>query len=345
MKSVGCPSSLQHRGHRPGRRASMSRKQTQGMGKRAKEATMTTAEDAQSAIPESEIQAITEEIDENLDILDEDSGVGLFNLEWLLGDTRPGYGEAAREILEKRGASITTLENGASLVVYENLGYWVPGTTTAQSGVLAHNPIFQVDGAGHTDRLRTAVGDLYQNGRWHQLHPVGFWVTPNENVPEAVLREMENPDSEFSRFPPERLDISLLAGFQTTPFATNTDVIRMTPIGSLEKFPKGPLATSLQVNSIDTGSFLWAYNATHYSAESVSEYTWTAKIPVYSEAQLRQASVSSDSTYTQLPSSVPDRVRQKAEEVTRGYSSPYLKAKALERYLSTAYPLYVCRFG
>ena len=112
----------------------------------------------------------------------------------------------------------------------------------------------------------------------------------------------------------------------------------MTPIGSLEKFPKGPLATSLQVNSIDTGSFLWAYNATHYSAESVSEYTWTAKIPVYSEAQLRHASVSSDPTYTQLPSSVPDRVRLKAEEVTSGYSSPYLKAKALERYLSTAYP-------
>ena len=295
------------------------------------------AGDAQSAIPESEIQAITEEIDENLDILDEDSGVGLFNLECLLGDTRPGYGEAAREILEKRGASITTLENGASLVVYENQGYWVPGTTTAQSGGLAHNPIFQVDGAGHTDRLRTAVGDLYQNGRWHQLHPVGFWVYPNENVPEAVQEKIEEEDSGFSRLPPERLDLSLLAGFQMAPFATHTDVIRMTPIGSLEKFPDGPLPTSLHVNSIDTLAFLWVHNATFGSSEPVSEYTWTSKIPVYSEAQLRQASVSSDPTYTQLPSSVPDRVRLKAEEVTRGYSSPYLKAKALERYLSTAY--------
>ena len=178
--------------------------------------------------------------------------------------------------------------------------------------------MFQVDGAGHTDRLRTAVGDLYQNGRWHQLHPVGFWVYPNENVPEAVQEKIEEEDSGFSRLPPERLDLSLLAGFQMAPFATHTDVIRMTPIGSLEKFPKGPLATSLQVNSIDTGSFLWAYNATHYSAESVSEYTWTSKIPVYSEAQLRQARVSLDPTYTQLPSSVPDRVRLKAEEVTKG---------------------------
>ena len=297
-----------------------------------------TAGDGQSVISESARQAIESEIEKNLDILDEDSGVGLFNLEWLLGDTRPGYGEAAREILEEQGASITTLENGASLVVYENQGYWVPGTTTAQSGGLAHNPIFQVDGAGHTDRLRTAVGDLYQNGRWHQLHPVGFWVYPNENVPEAVQEKIEEEDSGFSRLPPERLDLSLLAGFQMAPFATHTDVIRMTPIGSLEKFPDGPLPTSLHVNSIDTLAFLWVHNATFGSSEPVPEYTWTSKIPVYSEAQLRQASVSSDPTYTQLPSSVPDRVRLKAEEVTSGYSSPYLKAKALERYLSTAYP-------
>ena len=39
------------------------------------------AGDAQSAIPESARQAIESEIEENLDILDEDSGVGIFNLE------------------------------------------------------------------------------------------------------------------------------------------------------------------------------------------------------------------------------------------------------------------------
>ena len=297
-----------------------------------------TAGDAQSAIPESDIQAITERIDENLDILSEDSGVGLFNLGQVLGDTRPGYGEAAREILEERGASITTLENGASLVVYENLGYWVPGTTTAQSPGSAHNPIFQVHGAGHTDRLRTAVGDLYQNGRWHQLHPVGFWVYPNESVPEAVQGKIEEEGSGFSRLPAERLDLSLLAGFQTQPVSTHTTTISMTPIGSLQQFPKGPLPTSLHVDSIGTGTFLWAYSATFYSADTVPTYSWRARIPHFSEDQLARAAVSSDPTYTQLPSSVPDRVRLKAEEVTRGYSSPYLKAKALERYLSTTYP-------
>ena len=74
------------------------------------------------------------------------------------------------------------------------------------------------------------------------------------------------------------------------------------------------------------------------SSEPVPEYTWTSEIPDYSEDQLRRAVVSSDSTYIQLPSSVPDRVRQKALEVTRGYDSPYEKARALERYLSTTFP-------
>ena len=298
-----------------------------------------TAEDAQPAIPESEIQAITEEIDKNLDILSEDSGVGLFNLERILGDTTPGYEEAAREILEERGATITELENGSSLIVFENQGYSVSGGGgTTQVAGLVHNPIFQVHGAGHTSYLRTSVGDVYENGKWRQMHPVGFWVYPGEKVPAAVVREMENPDSDFARYPPERLDVALLAGFQTRPVATYTDVIRMTPIGSLEAFPKGPLPISLHLQSIDTGVFLWAYNARLYSAHSVPTYSWTSKIPVYSEAQLRQASVSSDATYTQLPSSIPDRVRQKAEEITRGYSSPYLKAKALERYLSGNFP-------
>ena len=131
-----------------------------------------------------------------------------------------------------------------------------------------------------------AVGDLYQNGRWHELYPVGFWVTPNENVPKAVQEKMEEEDSRFSILPLERLDLSLLAGFQTTPFATLTDVIRMTPIGSLENFPDGPLPTSLHVHSIDTLAYLWAHNATFVSSEPVSEYTWTSKIPVYSESQL-----------------------------------------------------------
>ena len=294
-----------------------------------------TTGDDESAIPESDIQAITERIDENLDILSEDSGVGLFNLGQVLGDTRPGYGDAAREILEGLGASVTGLENGSSRLEFENRIYSVPGTTTQQISIPPHYPVFQIRGAGHTKYLRDATGDVYESGHWRQLYPVGFWVYPNENLPETVLGKLEEPDSEFSRLPAERLDAALLAGFQIQPPISYMDVIQVKPIGLQEKLPDGPLATSLHLQTIDTLAFLWVYSATYGSAEPVSEYTWTAKIPVYSEAQLRQASVSSDPTYTQLSSSVPDRVRQKAEEITGAYDSPYLKAKALERYLTS----------
>ena len=294
-----------------------------------------TTGDDESAIPESDIQAITERIDENLDILSEDSGVGLFNLGQVLGDTRPGYGDAAREILEGLGASVAGLENGSSRLEFENRIYSVPGTTTQQISIPPHYPVFQIRGAGHTKYLRDATGDVYESGHWRQLYPVGFWVYPNENLPETVLGKLEEPDSEFSRLPAERLDAALLAGFQIQPPISYMDVIQVKPIGLQEKLPDGPLATSLHLQTIDTLAFLWIYSATYGSAEPVSEYTWTAKIPVYSEAQLRQASVSSDPTYTQLSSSVPDRVRQKAEEITGAYDSPYLKAKALERYLTS----------
>ncbi len=282
-------------------------------------------------------QTITERVDEMLDLLGEDSGTAIFRLQQALEDTRPGYREAVLELLEERGASITELENGASLVVFENQGYWVPGTTTAQASGGAHNPIFEVHGAGHTGYLRTATGDVYQNGRWGALYPGGFWVYPNQDVPEAVSAEIEKQDGAFSWLPPERLDTTLLTGFQTTPATTHTDVIRMTPIGSLENFPDGTLPTSLHVQSIDTVAYIRPHSVVFASAEPVPEYTWTSKIPDYSEAQLRRAVVSSDPTYTQLPSSVPDRVRQRALDVTSSYDNAFEKAQALAEYLRTTF--------
>lgn len=294
-------------------------------------------EEETARIPGSDLRRIRERIEDNLRILEEDSGVGLFNLEQLLGDTRPGYSEAAVRILKELGASVSTIENGASLLVFENLGYWVPGTTTAQAAGLAHNPIFQVHGAGHTNYLRTTVGDIYENGRWRQLYPGGMWIAPDQNVRNVLGAELDKEDGTFSGLPMERRDRSLLAGFQTTPASTRTEVIRMSPIGSLKAFPDGPLPTSLHVESIDTLAFLWTHGAIFGSSEPVAEYTWTSQVPIYTEAQLSAASASSDPTYLQLPDTVPDRVRRLAEQVTRGYSSPYQKAKALERYLRTTY--------
>ena len=49
------------------------------------------------------------------------------------------------------------------------------------------------------------------------------------------------------------------------------------------------------------------------------------------------ASAVEDPAYTQLPEGMPARIRDLALEVTRGHTSTYAKAKALERHLSTQY--------
>ena len=230
---------------------------------------------------ESELQAITQSVDEALSMLAEDSAAGILLLQMLLGDTSPGSREAALEILKDRGASVIELENGASLVTFKNQGYFVPDVTTIQAPGGALNSVFQVTGAGHTGYLRTATGDLYDNGRWTGLYPGGFWVNPGQNVPDAVIEKLEESDGIFSGLPEESLETSLLAGFQTAPKATHTDIIRMTPIGSLGNFPEGPLPTSLRVQTIDTRALVLPHNAVFGSAEAVAEYTWTSQIPVY----------------------------------------------------------------
>ncbi|MCC7371736.1 MAG: transglutaminase domain-containing protein [Chloroflexi bacterium] len=66
------------------------------------------------------------------------------------------------------------------------------------------------------------------------------------------------------------------------------------------------------------------------------QYTVTSSASVASEDQMRQAGEQYPKgveKYLQLPPSVPDRVKQLAQEVTAGAPTPYDKAIALEAYL------------
>jgi len=73
-----------------------------------------------------------------------------------------------------------------------------------------------------------------------------------------------------------------------------------------------------------------------------ASYTVTSLMPVIDEEKLKQAPPVSETgefrEYLQLPESVPERVAALAAEVTKEAASPYEKAKALEKYLSTTFP-------
>ena len=255
-----------------------------------------------------------------------------------LTDTDELSQQLAAKALEDIGASLTTLENGTSLVTNRNQGYWVPGTTTAQSSGLPHNPVFEVRGAAHTNYLRTATGEVYENGQWRQLDPVNLRYTPPADLPGLVASAIDTPVGPFSSLAPQRIDHALLAQFTTAPAEQHTDVIRITPLGSLTAIPAGPAPTSLHLQSASLPGTFHPYSSTLSIERPVPGYSWTSRVAVYSQQQLARATVSPDPTYTQLPDDLPDRIRDLAIDITSGLTGPYAKARAIETYLRIRYP-------
>ena len=270
-----------------------------------------------------------------------------------LADEETDSRQAASEALEDIGASVTTLENGTSLVTDRNLGYWVPGTslvtdrnlgywvpgtTTAQSAGLPRNPVFEVRGAAHTAYLRTATGDVYENGRWRQLDPVDLRYTPPADLPSLVAYAIDTPGGPFSSLTPLRIDHALLAQFTTAPAEQRTVVIHVTPLGPLTAIPAGPAPTSLHLQSASLPGTFRPYSSTLSLERPAAGYSWTSRVAVYSQQQLARATVSPDPTYTQLPDDLPDRIRSLAMDITGGLPGPYAKARAIETYLRIRYP-------
>ncbi len=255
-----------------------------------------------------------------------------------LSDSDATVRAEAASALEGIGASVVALENGGSLIINEDLGYWVPGTTTAQAAGLAQNPIFEVRGAAHTGYLRTAVGDVYENGWWRQLDPVEMGFRPPGVVSEVVLSAIGQAAGPFSAMSEERLDLALLTKFQTTPRTTYTEVISISPLGSITNIPAGTLPTSPHLETLNIPGMLWPYSKTLSSDNSVPSYSWTSLVPQYDQDQLAGAEPSSDSTYTQLPDDLPSRIRELAVEITSDHVGTYAKAQAIAAYLGTNYP-------
>ena len=60
-----------------------------------------------------------------------------------------------------------------------------PGTSAYPAVMGLPNPLFAVTGAAHTRLLRSATGDVYQNGKWSQLDPVSWQYQAGVDIREA----------------------------------------------------------------------------------------------------------------------------------------------------------------
>ena len=255
-----------------------------------------------------------------------------------LSSDEPEDKEQARGNLTSMGAEVTEAENGGSVVSRgsEILGM-SGGTTTAQATRPDPIPLFVVTGAAHTSYLRTTVGDVYDKGWWRQLEPVSLAYKANQSVPHLVRNEMAREDGLLASLPAGRVDSALLARFDADPAVTVTDTIRVESLAASGKIPAGVVPTARSLDSVEFDGRFRPFSGTFVLTGAVASYSWVSQAPRFSEAQLSAAAAVSDSTYTQLPESLPQRIRDLAQEVTDGHDSVYAKAKALETYLSSQY--------
>ena len=273
--------------------------------------------------------------DQEEDTTDEERGASEQDIIEALTNASPEERESVLEALERQGAEVLRLENGGALGTVVDKPFFVAGTTTAQAPPLPHIPVFEVTGAANTSHLRTAVGDVYENGAWRQLEPVSILYTADSSLPASIQESYAASASDFRTLPQHRWSNPELFGLPRASLSSVSDQIRIRPAGRSEILPYGILPTSRDIQRADLNGEYSPFSAIFYSETSVASFSWTSNILHFSPEQYTRAAAVADPTYTQLPTDMPARIQQLAEDITRPFFSPYAKAKALERFLST----------
>ncbi|MYD36629.1 MAG: hypothetical protein F4X20_06465 [Dehalococcoidia bacterium] len=244
----------------------------------------------------------------------------------------------AQRALEQRGATVTRTETGGSVVQQrgQNVAF-PPSTTTQQATRIPRVGVFTVTGAEYTDHLITATGDVYENGIWRQLDPVLLEYPSKDPIPEVVLDAIDLGGEPWDSLGGNRLNPYLLAPDFDDFERVRLDRIRIAPLTEDGRIPAGVIPVSRHLNFMEREGVYAPFSGVFSMNEPAPGYQWWSIIPVHSRQDLQSADVILDSTYTELPSDLPGRIRRLAREITDGWGTPYLKAKALETYLKTRY--------
>ena len=254
-----------------------------------------------------------------------------------------------QEAIEDPGAvhwdSQLPLSNGNTAYFRGSSLLMNPGTSAIPSAGSSPAPLFAVTGAENTSLLRSATGDVYENGEWQQLDPVSLESEAWADIPRGILdmidqglvdealieQALENLDTEERSLP------DLLAQPSAIPDSLNVDQISVSPAEGYDSLEAGTLPISSLPLGIGEEGAWNPFSQTFQSETGLESYEWQAMVPEYSEAALSEALAVNDPTYYQLPETLPQRVRDLASEITQGLNSPYEKAQAIEQYLESEY--------
>ncbi len=236
------------------------------------------------------------------------------------------------------GGGNSALVRGSSLLMQA-------GTSAEPVAASGPRPLFTVTGADQTTRLRTATGDVYDNGEWLQLDPVSLAPEAWADLPRGILDMLEEglvdeallEQGADALLPVERAIPDLLAQPSATPESFNIDHISVSPTEGFESLEPGALPIAAYPLGVRDEGTWNPFSQTFQSDQPVSGYEWRSMALEYAREALVQAKAVDDPTYYQLPDNLPQRVRDLAGEITQGIDSPYEKALAIEQYLEAEY--------
>ena len=247
-----------------------------------------------------------------------------------LTDDDSGVREAARDALERSGATSIPLESGASVLSLNDATLrFNSGTSTAQATKPPHIPVMEVRGASHTNYLRTGVGDVYENGSWSVLNPV---VLPYRRNTDISSLERSLSGSYGVRHRPPRPSSKFV---DTQQFFEPR--ISISPARPAPFFQPGTLPISLFPHSVGVNGDYRPFSSTFSSQETQVSYSWVSRVTILKEGHLVQAKPFHFPGSTNLPDGLPDRIHKLSVEITTRHEGPYLKAKAIETFLRTHY--------
>lgn len=181
-------------------------------------------------------------------------------------------------------------------------------------------PVFRVSGAVHTRYLRSSTGDSYEDGSWSQLEGSSVKLEQNEPV-AAALGGLA-----------QRLHLPTSA-----PRREYLEQVVITPIDQVDVLPAGGLPSTMFLRSVDAAMTYFPFSETLASDVELQRYVMESTVPSFALSQRINAAPVADRAYLQLPATLPPRVRELAEQITRGAPAPYLKARLLQVYLQEEY--------
>ncbi|MDE2968549.1 MAG: HEAT repeat domain-containing protein [Chloroflexota bacterium] len=198
-------------------------------------------------------------------------------------------------------------------------------------------PMFWVSGAYYTSYLRTATGDVYENGVWEQLELGHLPVDVDAVIPDEVQAALAAYSAiEDGTYSPERLNTALLARPTVEPAFQVPDVMILTPYVEGDLFDAGPIPSSNHLYSVNVPASYYPFSATLNAPGPTGPYEIRTVIPRFAPRDVLSAQPVEDLTYLQVPERISARVLELASRFS-GDESPYARANQIHGFLRENY--------